>query len=87
MPKKDPPDKKTAPNTRLTPVEVPYTRLTPEVLRALIEEFVTREGTDYGLREKTIDEKVEDVMRQIERGEVKIMFDLESQTANIVPAR
>jgi uncharacterized protein YheU (UPF0270 family) len=80
MPKKDPPDKE-------DPIEIPYTRLTPEVLRALIEEFVTREGTDYGLREKTIDEKIADVMRQIERGEAKIMFDLESETANIVPAR
>ena len=80
MSQKDAPDQE-------DPVEVPYTRLTPQVLRALIEEFVTREGTDYGLREKTFDEKVADVMRQIERGEAKIVFDLESQTANIVPAR
>ena len=80
MSRKDPPEKE-------DPVEIPYTRLTPEVLRALIEEFVTREGTDYGLLEKTIDEKVADVMRQIERGEAKIMFDLTSQTTNIVPAR
>jgi uncharacterized protein YheU (UPF0270 family) len=87
MPMKDPPDEKDIPYTRLAPVEVPYTRLTPEALRALIEEFVTREGTDYGLREKTIDEKVADVMRQIERGEAKIMFDLESKTTNIVPIR
>ena len=69
------------------PVEIPYIRLPPEVLRTLIEEFVTREGTDYGLREKTIDEKVADVLRQIERGEAKILFDLESQTTNIVPVR
>jgi uncharacterized protein YheU (UPF0270 family) len=80
MSPKDPPKQE-------PPVEVPYTRLTPEVLRALIEEFVTREGTDYGHRERTIDEKVADVMRQIERGQAKIIFDPESQTANIVPVR
>ena len=80
MPEKNTPDKE-------DPVEVPYTRLTPDVLRALIEEFVSREGTDYGHRETTIDEKVADVLRQIERGEAKIVFDLESQTINIVPSR
>ncbi len=69
------------------PVEVPYTRLSPDVLRALVEEFVTRQGTDYGLQEKTLDEKVADIMRQLERKEAKIVFDHTSQTANIVPAK
>jgi uncharacterized protein YheU (UPF0270 family) len=69
------------------PVEVPYKRLAPDVLRALIEEFVSREGTDYGHREPTIEEKVADVMRQIERGDAKIIYDSESQTVNIVPSQ
>jgi uncharacterized protein YheU (UPF0270 family) len=69
------------------PVEVPYATLNPDTLRALVEEFVTRQGTDYGLREKTLDEKVADVMRQLERKEAKIIYDAKSQTANIVPAR
>ncbi len=69
------------------PVEVPYTRLSPDVLRALVEEFVTRQGTDYGLQEKTLDEKVADIMRQLERKEAKIVFDNKSQTANIVTAK
>ena len=66
------------------PVEVPYTNLSPEALRGLVEEFVTRQGTDYGLQEKTLDEKVADVMRQFKRKEVKVVFDAKSQTANIV---
>jgi hypothetical protein len=69
------------------PVEVPYSSLKPDTLRALIEEFVTRQGTDYGLRERNLDEKVADVMRQLERKEAKIVFDGKSQTANIVPAK
>ena len=69
------------------PVEVPYTSLNPDTLRALVEEFVTRQGTDYGLREKTLNEKVADVMRQLERKEAKIVFDARSETANIVPAK
>ncbi len=67
------------------PVEIPYERLAPEALRGLVEEFVTRQGTDYGARERTLKEKVADVMRQLERGEARIMFDLTSKTSNIVP--
>lgn len=69
------------------PVEVPHAQLSPDALRGLVEEFVTRAGTDYGRREKTLEEKVADVMRQLERGEAKIVFDLESRTANIVPTQ
>jgi uncharacterized protein YheU (UPF0270 family) len=76
-----------AADPELEPVEVPYTALSPEALRGLVEEFVTRDGTDYGVRERTVEEKVRDVMRQIERGEVKIMFDPASRSANLIPAR
>jgi uncharacterized protein YheU (UPF0270 family) len=69
------------------PIEVPFTSLSPEALRGLVEEFITREGTDYGHIEMTIDDKVEDVMRQLRRGEAKIVFDLKSKTVNILPSR
>lgn len=69
------------------PVEVPYDRLSADTLRALIEEFVTRDGTDYGAVERSLDDKVRDVRRQIERGEVIVVFDPETETVNLVPAR
>ena len=65
-------------------VEVPYTSLEPGTLRSVIEEFITRAGTDYGERERTLDEKVADVMRQLQRGEATIVFDLRTSTVNIV---
>jgi uncharacterized protein YheU (UPF0270 family) len=68
----------------LEPVEVPYTALSADALRGLVEEFVTRDGTDYGVRERTLDDKIRDVMRQLERGEVKIMFDPASRSANLL---
>jgi hypothetical protein len=71
----------------MKPVEVPATALSREVLRALIEEFVTRDGTDYGLVERSLDAKVADVSRQLERGEVRIVFDPESETTTLVPVR
>lgn len=68
-------------------VEVPYTRLSPEARRRLVEEFVTRDTTDYGLREKSLEEKVADVMRQLECGEAAIVFDPEAQTTQIIVVR
>ncbi|MBX3025167.1 YheU family protein [bacterium] len=69
------------------PVDVPLAALSAAALRGLVEEFVTRDGTDYGRRERSLDEKVRDVMRQLERGEAKIVFDPESRSATIVVAR
>ena len=68
------------------PIEVPYSSLEPETLRAVVEEFITRAGTDYGERERSLEEKVEDVMRQLKRGEARIVFDPETQSVNLVPA-
>ena len=71
--------------SRTTAIEVPQDALSPEALRALIEEFVTRDGTDYGAVERGLDAKVADVMRQLERGEVRIVFDPDSETTTIAP--
>jgi uncharacterized protein YheU (UPF0270 family) len=53
----------------------------------VIEEFVTRDTTDYGERERSLDEKVEDVMRQLRRGEAEVLFYGETGTVTIVVAR
>lgn len=68
------------------PVEIPLEALSADALRGLIESFVNREGTDYGLRERSLDEKVADVRRQLERGEARIVFDPDTESVDIVPA-
>ena len=65
-------------------VPVDYRDLSPEALRGLMEEFVSREGTDYGLRERSFEDKVRDVERQLESGEARIVYDLFEERANIV---
>jgi hypothetical protein len=67
------------------PVEVPAEDLAPETLRALIEAFVNREGTDYGAVERTLEQKVADVRRQLERGEARIVFDPATQSVTLLP--
>ena len=67
------------------PIEVPAAALSAEALRAVVEEFVSRDGTDYGREERSLEDKVRDVLRQLTRGEAKIMFDPEARTTHIVP--
>ena len=65
-------------------VEIDASALSTSALRGLVEEFVTRSGTDYGAVERTTEEKIDDVMRQLLCGEARIVFDTETETTNIV---
>ncbi|HEY6484005.1 MAG TPA: YheU family protein [Steroidobacteraceae bacterium] len=65
---------------------IPHDALAPETLRAVIESFVLREGTDYGERELSLEAKRARVHRQLERGEARIVFDPDSQSIDIVQA-
>ena len=60
--------------------------LDPTTLRGVVEAFVNREGTDYGQRERDLDEKVEDVLRQLRDGDAVIVFDPATESINLVPA-
>ena len=67
-------------------MKIPPAELSEAALRAIIEEFVLREGTDYGHRDIPIESKVADVMRQLERGDVLMVYEAKSETVTIVPA-
>jgi hypothetical protein len=63
---------------------IPFRQLSHEALLGLVEEFVTRDGTDYGESEIPMARKVARVMKQLENGEVVILFDPDSSSCNIV---
>ena len=65
-------------------VAVPYTELSAQALRGVIESFVLREGTEYGERDHSLDEKVAAVIAQLERGEARIMYEPESRTVELI---
>lgn len=69
---------------RPEPVAVPHDELSAEALRGVIESFVLREGTDYGERDVAHEAKVAQVMRQLERGEARILFDPLDSSITIV---
>ncbi len=58
--------------------------LSPEVLQAVIEEYVTRDGTDYGAVEAPLEQKIRHVHDQLKSGKALLLFDTIDQTCNIV---
>lgn len=65
-------------------IEIPATELSPETLRALIESFIMREGTDYGDTEYSLDTKVDQVKRQLDNGQVLLMWDEVIESCNLI---
>lgn len=71
-------------NSDERPVEVPASALSDEVLEALVESFVLREGTDYGAQEVSLAKKIEQVKRQLSSGEVRIVFDASTESVSLL---
>jgi len=65
-------------------LEIPPHRLPPEVLDALLEAYVLREGTDYGDREISLAEQLARARRQLASGQVVIVWDEELETCNLL---
>ena len=64
---------------------IPWQDLSPETLDNLIESFVLREGTDYGEHERSLEQKVNDVKRQLKSGDVVLVWSELHETVNIRP--
>jgi len=67
-------------------IQIPWQSLSESALQGVIEEFVTREGTEYGNAEVSVEAKCRQVRKQLETGEAIITFSDEDQTCSIVPS-
>ena len=65
---------------------IPWQELSTETLDNLIESFVLREGTDYGMQEKTLEQKVADVKKQLVSGEAVLVWSELHESVDIMPA-
>jgi uncharacterized protein len=63
---------------------IPHTQISNEALQGLIEDFITRDGTDYGEIEVPLVQKVAQVKRQLERGDIVIVFDPATESVSIL---
>jgi uncharacterized protein YheU (UPF0270 family) len=71
-------------DAKLKALKIPYDQLNPEALHGVIEEFVTRDGTDYGEIEVSLETKISQVIGQLKSEKAVIVFDQESETCNIL---
>lgn len=63
---------------------IPWDSLSDDALVGIIEEFITREGTEYGAVELSLPEKVNQIRLQLEHKQVNIVFDAELGSASLV---
>lgn len=68
------------------PMEVPREALSDDAIRAIIESFILREGTDYGREEVGFETKITQIEKQLDKGDVKIVYDPNTETVGIVTA-
>jgi uncharacterized protein YheU (UPF0270 family) len=66
-------------------VMVPPERLSADVLQALLEEFASRDGTDYGEQERTLVDKVEQLRSQLHTGDLHLLYDADSEQWDLLP--
>lgn len=69
------------------PIAIAPSELSAAALEGVIKAFVLREGTDYGEREFTLEQKIAHVRAQLQAGEAQILFDPNSASVDIVTTR
>ena len=52
------------------PVEIPFDSLSAEAQEGVLNDFIYREGTDYGAIEASLERKQQDLVRQIQRRDI-----------------
>ncbi len=68
-------------------IQVPPVKLASDTLEALLEEYASRDGTDYGEVELTLAQKVGNLRRQLDAEELCLLFHTETEHWDLVPAR
>lgn len=66
------------------PMVIPFDKLNPETLNAIIEQFVLAEGTDYGENTYSLEQKVASVRTQLKNGTAILVYSESDDTVNII---
>lgn len=67
-----------------TGIVISHDQLSPEALQGVIEDFISREGTDYGEVEVSLETKIAQVLNQLKSRKATIVFDPDSETCTIL---
>jgi uncharacterized protein YheU (UPF0270 family) len=71
-------------NENQPPIEIPIEILSPDALQGIIDQFIFREGTDYGSSEVPHEVKVEQIRSQLRSSQIKIVFDPASESVTLM---
>lgn len=69
------------------PIQIPYEKLSDAALTGVLEEYITREGTDYGMIERGVESQLDKARALLKSGKVIIVFDEVHERCQIVEAR
>ena len=69
------------------PLQIPYEQLSEVALTGVLEEYITREGTDYGMIERGVESQLDKARALLKSGKVIIVFDEVHERCQIVEAR
>ena len=62
---------------------IPVNKLSAKALQGVIEEFISRSGTDYGAIEASLETSIRQVKAKLKSGSAVLVFDDETETTNI----
>jgi uncharacterized protein len=62
---------------------IPVNKLSAKALQGVIEEFISRNGTDYGAMESSLETNIRQVKSKLKDGSAVLVFDDETETTNI----
>ncbi len=65
---------------------IPWQDISEPALNGIIEEFIMREGTDYGSEEVSLERKKQDLINQLKSGQVVIVYSELHETVNMMLA-
>ncbi|MEN6509694.1 MAG: YheU family protein [Smithella sp.] len=62
---------------------IPVNKLSAKALQGVIEEFISRNGTDYGAIEADPETSIRQVRAKLKSGSAVLVYDDETETTNI----
>ncbi len=68
-------------------IVIPLERLSEDVFNGLVEEYILRDGTDYGTTELSLEEKKSRLMKQLKKGDVKVVYSSLTEDCTLIPSR
>ena len=65
---------------------IPLEQLSTDTLTAIMEDFILREGTEYGAEDVTKEAKIAQVKKQLEQGHAVLVYSELHESINILPS-